>query len=53
MYDESKNVYLLKGESGTTRPSGTFVGQIFFDANLKKPIWFTGTSWVDATGTVV
>lgn len=28
-------------------------GQMFFDTNLGKPIWYDGTSWVDATGTDV
>lgn len=37
--------------SGTTRPSnGVGVGQAFFDTNLGKPIFWTGTKWVDATG---
>lgn len=43
---------------GTTRPTlGTdAVGVMFFDQNLAaagKPIWWTGTAWVDSTGTVV
>lgn len=25
----------------------------YFDTDLNKPIWFNGTDWVDATGTVV
>lgn len=37
--------------SGTTRPSyGVGVGQAFFDTNLGKPIFWTGSKWVDATG---
>jgi len=43
---------------GTTaaRPSSPFIGLLYFDTTLDadgKPIWYTGTSWVDATGTVV
>jgi hypothetical protein len=42
--------------SGTTanRPA-TFlvVGQQYFDTTLGYPIWYDGTDWVDATGTVV
>lgn len=39
--------------SGTTRPSGNIeIGQQFFDTtpSINKPIWWTGSKWVDATG---
>jgi hypothetical protein len=42
--------------AGTTalRPStGLLVGQFYFDTSLGIPIWWNGTNWVDATGTVV
>ena len=48
--------------SGTTanRPINTSTpklqtGQYYFDTSLSpaKPIWWNGTAWVDATGTVV
>ena len=29
------------------------VGQFYFDTTLGYPIWWNGTDWVDATGTVV
>ena len=29
------------------------IGEIYFDKKLNKPIWWTGTKWVDATGTDV
>jgi hypothetical protein len=29
------------------------VGQFYFDTTLGYPIWYDGTDWVDATGTVV
>ena len=29
------------------------VGQYYFDTTLGIPIWYDGTNWVDATGTVV
>ena len=28
-------------------------GDWYFDTTLTKPIWYTGTGWVDATGTGV
>jgi hypothetical protein len=29
------------------------IGQFYFDTTLGYPIWYDGTNWVDATGTVV
>jgi hypothetical protein len=29
------------------------VGQPFFDTTLNRPIWWTGTNWIKADGTVV
>ena len=39
--------------SGDRRPYTAPIGYQFFDTNLGKPIWFTGTNWVDASGTPV
>lgn len=38
--------------SGTTdnRPTVTDIGFQYFDTTINKPIWWTGTKWVDATG---
>ena len=38
---------------GTTeqRPTqGLYKGFQYFDTTLNKPIWWTGSAWVDATG---
>ena len=36
------------------RPStGLQVGQFYFDTTLGIPIWWNGTDWIDAAGTVV
>ena len=40
---------LLAGTSAN-RPHVTTQGFQFFDTTLNKPIWWTGTAWVDATG---
>ena len=45
-------------KKGTTlnRPASAVVGLLYFDTTLAtegKPIWFTGTVWVDSTGTIV
>lgn len=39
--------------SGTTRPTYDLhqVGRVFFDTLLNKPIYWTGSKWVDSTGT--
>jgi len=29
------------------------IGQTYFDTTLKKPIWWNGTNWIDATGASV
>lgn len=29
------------------------MGYLYFDTTLNKPIWWTGTDWVDATGVAV
>lgn len=49
-----------EGRIGTTeeRPiiDDRFIGMIYFDTDLAengKPIWWTGTTWVDACGVEV
>lgn len=41
-----------KGES-INRPLNIDIGFQYFDTTLKKPIWWTGTGWVDSTGASV
>ena len=42
----------LPSSSGVTnkRPTNIQSGFFYFDSTLNKPIWWTGTKWVDATG---
>lgn len=44
-----------KYEIGSTslRPTSIYIGFQYFDTTLNKPIWWTGTKWIDATGTSV
>lgn len=35
------------------RPTNVNIGFQYFDININKPIWWTGTKWVDAVGTDV
>lgn len=42
--------------SGTTAQRPTtllWVGRPFFDTTLNRPIWYAGTNWIKADGTVV
>jgi len=50
--NERKNIVL---ETGVTsdRPNNPVEGQEFFDTDLGQPIWYDGTNWVDADGSVV
>jgi hypothetical protein len=45
----------IPSSGATTGRPITFllVGQFYFDTTLGIPIWYDGTNWVDATGTVV
>jgi hypothetical protein len=36
-----------------SRPAGPNVGAQFYDTTLGKPIWWNGTNWLDAAGTIV
>ncbi len=44
-----------EGDNGNTssRPIDPNVNVQYFDTDLNKPIWYNGTDWVDAIGTVV
>lgn len=35
------------------RPASPYQGLMFFDNTLRKPIWWRGDAWVDATGATV
>lgn len=35
------------------RPKNPSPGWTYFDTTLNRPIWFTGTNWINAAGTVV
>lgn len=36
-----------------SRPTNPQIGSMYFDTTLNKPIWFNGTSWIDAMGTAL
>ena len=35
------------------RPKNPDLGTMFYDVTLAKPIWWAGTAWRDAAGTIV
>ena len=53
----SKEPVLFCNETGSTkeRPilNSYYKGSTYYDITLNKPIWWTGTNWVDATGATV
>ena len=53
---DAYNIASSVPDSGTTanRPVQQLqIGQFYFDTTLGYPIWYDGTDWVDASGTVV
>lgn len=47
--------HVIKDRSGASsnRPEPKFIGERYFDTTLNKPLWWSGTDWVDANGTTV
>lgn len=44
----------IRSGNTTNRPTnGLSTGTMFYDVTIQKPIWWTGTVWKDATGTIV
>lgn len=39
--------------NSVNRDEAKYLGQVYFDTTLNKPIWYNGTNWVDANGNVV
>lgn len=42
-----------QGGATEDRPETPEDFEFYFDTDLGKPIWYSGTEWVDATGTAV
>ena len=41
------------GTTGARPSTGLQVGQFYFDTTINRPIWWDGTNWINAAGTVV
>lgn len=39
--------------NSANRDEAKYLGQVYFDTTLNKPIWYNGINWVDANGNVV
>jgi len=61
---DSKNKFVFSRIGGNTlrdsksgaslnRPSKAPIGYMYFDTTLSKPIWYTGSKWVNSEGTAV
>ena len=48
----SRKYVTLNGITGS-RPTGSVLGQYYFDTTLGFPVWWNGTAFVDAQGNVV
>jgi hypothetical protein len=42
----------ISGTSAERPAVSLYIGQMYFDTTVGIPIWWNGTNWVDATGTV-
>lgn len=48
----SRNYVNMNGVTAS-RPRSSILGQQYFDTSLGIPVWWNGTAFVDATGSVV
>ena len=50
----TQNVTIPDSGSTAARPTRRVqVGQYYFDTTIGLPIWYNGTNWINAAGTVV
>lgn len=47
------NTLLRQGGTTDNRPQSPSDYECYFDTDLGQPIWYSGTSWVDSSGTEV
>jgi len=47
-------VHVINGSGDTaSRPATPTIGQTYFDTTLGIPVWYDGTNWINAMGTIV
>lgn len=55
-FNSAFNLLVSLTQSGTTAQRPTkllFIGKTYFDTTIGRPIWYNGTNWIKADGTVV
>ncbi len=45
--------YVTLNGPSASRPTGSVLGQYYFDTSLGKPVWWRGDAFVDGNGNVV
>lgn len=45
--------YVTLNGNTINRPTSKVIGQFYLDTQINKPIWYNGTNWIDATGSIV
>lgn len=48
----SRKYVTLNGNTAS-RPTSSVIGQSYFDTQINQPVWWNGSTFVDATGTPV
>ena len=51
-YAVTNRRYVNLNGISSARPLGSVVGQFYLDTTVGKPVWWDGTKFIDATGTV-
>jgi hypothetical protein len=50
----AQNVTVPASGNTASRPTEFLeIGQFYFDTTINRPIWYNGTNWINAAGTVV
>lgn len=44
--------YVNLSGTSSSRPTGSILGQRYFDTTINRPIVWNGTSWIDGAGSV-
>lgn len=44
--------YVTRYSTTANRPKSSVLGEHVFDTNLLKPVWWSGSSWVDGAGSI-
>jgi len=45
--------YVTRNSTTALRPTSSVLGEFYFDTTVNKPVWWNGTNYQDASGSVV